>query len=65
MNNANLGPETTESDIIKGLEFTKELSDVTGLEVKFTAVRRDLINGNINEIKQILPIDPIKYGDWL
>ncbi len=65
VNNANLGPETTESDILKGLEFTKELSDVTGLEVKFTAVRRDLINGNINEIKQILPIDPIKYGDWL
>lgn len=65
VNNANLGLETTESDIVKGLEFTQELSAVTNLPVKFTAVRRDLINEKINEIKQILPIDPIKYGDWL
>ena len=49
VNNANLGLETTEKDIIKGVEFTRELSSVTGLPVKFTSVRRDLINGRIND----------------
>lgn len=65
VNNANLGNETTVETIFKGLEFTKELSVRTGLPVCFTAVRRDLINEEINKIKEILPIDPIKYGDWL
>ena len=39
---------------------------VTGLPVKFTSVRRDLITDKLSEkIKEILPVDPIKYGDWL
>ena len=65
VNNANLGLETTEKDVLKGLAFTKELSKITGLPVKFSAVRRDLIRGEIELIKEILPVDPIKYGDWL
>lgn len=65
VNNANLGPLTTEEDILKGLNFTEELSKITGLPVKFTAVRQDLISEKLKEIKQILPIVPIKYGDWL
>ena len=66
VNNANLGNETTINDILKGLNFTKELSKITGLPVKFTAVRRDLIGDEkLKTIKEILPIDTIKYGDWL
>lgn len=65
VNNANLGDETTAQTILDGLEFCEKVSKKTGLPVKFTAVRRDLIGGEIEKIKQILPIDPIKYGDWL
>lgn len=65
VNNANLGNETTQQTILRGVEFTNELSKITGLPVKFTAIRRDLIGGQLTKIKQILPIDPIKYGDWL
>lgn len=65
VNNANLGLETTVKDVFKGLEFAKELSEITGLPVKFSAVRRDLISGELKLIKEILPVDPIKYGDWL
>ena len=65
VNNANLGNETTEEVILNGLKFTNELSKITNIPVKFTAVRRDLIRGEIKNIKEILPIDPIKYGDWL
>ena len=65
VNNANLGNETTEQTVLSGVDFTNELSKITGLPVKFTAVRRDLIGGQLMKIKEILPIDPIKYGEWL
>ena len=65
VNNANLGLETTEETILEGLKFTEELSKETGLPVKFTAIRSDLIKGELKKIKEILPIEPIKYGDWL
>ena len=66
VNNANLGPETSVEDILKGLEFVKEFSKITSLPIKYTAVRRDLIaDERIKTLKNVLPIDPIKYGDWL
>ena len=65
VNNANLGNETTVDTILSGLEFAKELSKRTGLPVKFTAVRNDLLCDKIQKIKEILPVSPIKYGDWL
>ncbi|MBR2448687.1 MAG: hypothetical protein IKB30_01055 [Clostridia bacterium] len=65
VNNANLGLETNIEDVLKGLEFAEKLSKVTGLPIKFSAVRRDLISEKTEIIKEILPIDPIKYGDWL
>jgi hypothetical protein len=40
------------------------LSKITGLPVKFTAVRKDLINEKLKKINDILPVDPIKYGEW-
>jgi hypothetical protein len=66
VNNANLGLETTEETILSGLKFTEELSKITKLPVKFTAVRSDLITDSLKEkIKNILPVEPIKYGDWI
>jgi hypothetical protein len=66
VNNANLGIETTEKTILSGLEFTLELSKITGLPVKFTSVREDLITDSLKEkIQNILPVVPIKYGDWI
>ena len=66
VNNANLGQETTEKDILAGYEFCQELAKRTGLTVKFSAIKKDLISDKITEkIKEILPIEPIKYGDWL
>ena len=64
VNNANLGEETTAKTILNGQKFVEELSLVTGLPVKFTAIRQDFITEELKDIKEILPIDPIKYGDW-
>ena len=66
VNNANLGNETTIDTILSGVAFTDRLSKVTGLPVKFTAVRKEFATQKeIQQIKQILPIDPIKYGNWI
>lgn len=66
VNNANLGNETSVETILSGVKFTNKLSKLTGLPVKFTAIRRDFENNEqIKKIKDILLIDPIKYGDWL
>ena len=65
VNNANLGNETDLNTILDGLSFCEELSKITNLPVKFTAVRKDLIDDNIKKIKHVLPIEGIKYGDWL
>lgn len=64
VNNSNLGDETEEKTILEGLEFAKEFSLQTGLPVVFTAIKRELLKGGIAEINGVLPIDPIKYGDW-
>lgn len=66
VNNANLGIETTEQTIFSGVDFTAKLAEITGIPVKFTSVRKDLITEKIKEkIKNILPVEPIKYGDWV
>ena len=66
VNNANLGNETTIDTILSGVAFTDKLSKVTGLPVKFTSVKKELASQKeIQQIKQILPIDPIKYGNWI
>ena len=68
VNNANLGNETTVKDVIKGYRFCEHLKKITGLNIKFSSVRYDLVdafNKNKIEIGKILPVQPIKYGDWI
>ncbi len=65
VNNANLGLETTVEHIKTGYKFCEELSKETGLLVKFSSVRKDLISEKLNDLGKILPVEPIKYGDWL
>ena len=65
VNNTNLGLETDEKTILDGLKFIEEVSLTLNLPIKFTAIRKDLIRGELLKLKNILPIEPIKYGDWL
>ena len=65
VNNSNLGVDTTAETITDSFEFINEVSKKTGLPVKFTAVRKDLAEKIKEKENEILPIELIKYGDWL
>ena len=65
VNDSNLGIETTEETVLNSLSFVSELSKKLGIPVKFTAVRADLAEKLKNTIENVLPIELIKYGEWL
>ncbi|MBQ9513575.1 MAG: hypothetical protein IJR66_01150 [Clostridia bacterium] len=65
VNNSNLGNDTTANTIFDSFSFINEVSKKTGLPIKFTAVRKDLTEKVKEKENKILPIELIKYGDWL
>lgn len=65
VNNANLGEETTIDNVLYGKEFCEKLGKTIGIPVKFSAVTMRLIREAQGKIENILPVAPIKYGDWL
>ena len=65
INNSNLGRETTKEVILNSLDYAKKVSKLTGLEVKYTSIRSDLVKEFNGEIDNILPLDLINYGLWV
>lgn len=65
VNNANLGAETTIDDILYGKRFCEKLGERLNIPVKFSAVTKSLCEKTKGKIDKILPVEPIKYGDWL
>lgn len=63
VNCANLGEETTADTVLYGKKFCDGLSEITGLPVVFSAVRQDLADKT--GLKDVLPIRPIKYVNWI
>ena len=45
--------------------LAEEVAKQTGLEVKYTAVRFDLVDKLKGKIKNILPLKLINYGLWV
>ena len=65
INNSNLGKETTKEVILDSLDYAKKVEELTGLEVKYTSIRSDLVKEFNGEIDNILPLDLINYGLWV
>ncbi len=61
INNSHLMQETDEKIIAEGIDFTRRISDLTGLPVKATTLRRDLYNSDIRDVygdaEHFYPID--------
>jgi MinD-like ATPase involved in chromosome partitioning or flagellar assembly len=65
INNSNLGRETTKETILDSISYANEVSKLTGLEVKYTAIREDLVSEFKGEIDNIIPLKLINYGLWV
>ena len=65
VNNSNLGDQTDEEVILNSVPLINKVSEITGLKVLFTSVRRDLVEKINTKIENVLPIDPIEYGKWI
>ena len=55
-NNSNLGEETTAQTVLDSLEYTAQVSALTGLPVKFTAVKEDLYKELVGKIPDLFAI---------
>lgn len=65
VNDSNLGTETTIETIVDGEKKAREFAKALNLPLAFTAVEKRFSSEAEKNIKNILPIELIKYGDWL
>ncbi len=56
VNNSNLGESTKPQDILDSLNSVNELSQLTGLPVKMTTVRADLVNNLNGKVQNLFPL---------
>lgn len=56
VNNSNLGAMTTAEDVLNSAEETEKLSKLTGLPVKMTSVRSDLVNNLNGKVPNLFPL---------
>ena len=56
VNNSNLGEETTAADVLASVAFGEEVSALTGLPVKMTAVKAELVPELEGKIENLLPL---------
>ena len=64
VNNSNIGKDTTADDVLQTVPFMEELSRLTGLPVKMTAVREDLTEGLSQRIDNLFPLTLQKKYTW-
>lgn len=56
VNNSNLGPHTTPGDVLSSTAYAEEISRLTGLPVKMTTVREDLLPALAGKIENLFPL---------
>ncbi len=56
VNNSNIGGLTEAQDVINSLDSVNELSSISGLPVKMTTVRADLINNLNGKVENLFPL---------
>ncbi len=65
VNNSNLGKETTAETVLNSIPYAEEVSKALSLPILFTSVEERLKDELDKKIKNLLPMQLIKYGDWL
>ena len=57
INNSNLGNETTAQTVLSSVEYADEISRATGLPLKMTSVRADLLGALDGKIDNLFPLE--------
>ena len=65
VNNSNLGEETTAETVLSSVSYADEVSELTGLPVKMTTVKKSLENELKGKINNIVPLDLYVRQSWL
>lgn len=56
VNNSNLGVATTPKDVLKSVEYAREVSEQSGLPVVYTTVNDNIYNDLCDKIENLLPL---------
>lgn len=56
VNNSNLGTQTTAEDILSSLPYGEEVARITGLPLRFTTVRKDLLDAVKDKPTSFFPL---------
>ena len=65
VNNSNLGEETTAETVLSSVSYADEVSELTGLPVKMTTVKKSLEDELKGKINNIVPLDLYVRQSWL
>ncbi len=65
VNNSNIGEETTADTVLKSVEYAKEVSQLTGLDIKMTTVKEELAGELSGKIDNLQPIKLYVRQSWL
>jgi len=61
VNNSNLGSATTAQTVLDSLDYAREVSDASGLPIKYTTIREDI---EISGIENLFPIKIFDKASW-
>lgn len=65
VNNSNLGEETTAETVLSSVEYANKISSLTGLDILFTSVKKELVKELDGEINNLFPIELYVKQSWL
>lgn len=65
VNNSNLGEETTAENVLASVEYAEKVSELSGLGIKFTSVKTELVPQLEGKVENLFPIDLYVRQSWL
>ena len=64
VNNSNVGDETTEEDVLASVKYASEVSELTGIPIKMTTVKKELYNALKDKIENLMPLTLFVRQSW-
>ncbi|MBE7011755.1 MAG: hypothetical protein E7415_03675 [Ruminococcaceae bacterium] len=65
VNNSNLGEETTAETVLSSVSYANEVSELSGLPIKMTTVKKSLEDELKDKINNIVPLELYVRQSWL